>query len=134
MPSENRIVQVESLVALAGPPDYIKDYDLSEALFFRFLVEEVNGPFVVATEVAWCPDKYYFAWKLMYLKTDQPAWPEVHSMGAILSETLQCADAIFDLMMTELVAYHTGEEAGGGACIAVFEDSLMRVAWCLTVV
>ncbi|KAL6873034.1 hypothetical protein J3F83DRAFT_760071 [Trichoderma novae-zelandiae] len=118
--------QVESPVALTGCDSCDGQYGLLDALFFRLIIDEVDGPFIVVTEVAWCQN-IYLAWKLIIPKTQEPDWPK-----EVESELLDDAAQVLDLVASELAAYQSGEAAyGDDERVTVVKDTLERVVWCV---
>ncbi|OTA05094.1 hypothetical protein A9Z42_0057290 [Trichoderma parareesei] len=123
----SEFAQVESLVALTDcDNNELRDelYDaLSDALFFRLIVPEVAGPFIIVTEIAWCHG-YILAWKMIIPKLEEPDWPD-----GIGSELLDEASRVMDLAACELYAYQCGYRSD--VRVTLFNDTLERVVWCV---
>lgn len=124
----SEFAQVESLLALRDcDNDEVQSWlyeALSDALFFRLIVREVDGPFIIVNEVAWCHG-YYLAWKLIISKLDEPDWPR-----EIASELLDEAAEVLDLAACELYAYQSGYRSNER--VTLYKDTLERVAWCVS--
>ncbi|PTB66962.1 hypothetical protein BBK36DRAFT_1117698 [Trichoderma citrinoviride] len=115
--------QVESLLAMRDLNSTEPQFVLPDALFFRLIVDEVAGPFIIVNEVAWCHG-YYMAWKLMIPKNQEPDWPH-----EVPSDLLVEAADVLDLAACELYAYQSGYRSNQR--VTVYTDTLERVAWCV---
>lgn len=94
------IVPVDSLLALRdGVPYYLRNYNLSDALYFRVDSYSRRGEFNYHTEVA-CFADCYFAWKRTILKTRELAWPEARYDPSYLSDADM--DQVLYILVTEL--------------------------------
>ncbi|KAF3076149.1 hypothetical protein CFAM422_001388 [Trichoderma lentiforme] len=125
--------RVDSLLALDLPPKYMKDFDMTNSTFFRYIQEEKDSPDLKILEIAGSERYHFLVWSLSLPKTDFKISPN----GRVaLSGEFVAGNAKFNCTrchISELVQMHkahTDEQFyQGGSYVEFLQDTPKMKAW-----
>ncbi|KAL7928506.1 hypothetical protein V8C35DRAFT_317919 [Trichoderma chlorosporum] len=125
--------QVDSLLALACSPEYMKDYDMTSSTFVRYIEDKEGSPEVHIWEMAGNKDDHFFVWSFSLPRANFQNSPD----GRVaLSGKFIAGDARFSCTREFVSEWVAMEEARtekqfllGNARVQVLKDSQEMKAW-----
>ncbi|KAK4085260.1 uncharacterized protein Triagg1_250 [Trichoderma aggressivum f. europaeum] len=68
--------KVDSLLALDPSPEYMKDFDMTKSILFRYIQDEKDKPDIKILEIAGDEHHHFFVWSFSRPKTDFHTSPD----------------------------------------------------------
>ncbi|UKZ79696.1 hypothetical protein TrVFT333_007456 [Trichoderma virens FT-333] len=129
--------RVDSLLALASAPEYMKDYDMTNSTLVRFIEDQNDSPDINIWEMAGNGQDHFFVWSFRLPKENFQTSPDgrVALSGKFVAggDEFNCTREFVSKRVDMLKARTEEQFYNGRAHIKVLEDSREMKAWHVTV-